>query len=393
METHVVQPIAPANAEHPFPRLLVHRGISCQWEIAVLHRAAQLGEPAVHIKHLSVYLELTHPESTGLFVRPVLGRDFRRQFIQCRIEFIPQLHFLAHVQHDLYFRLSFFQLHPAGHNRYLVRHIGIETLGRQLDFGIGTSFAAMLLQTYPHGGRTVVYVRINLYVFGIQKRRAPQFHTSHHTIPVSLCLVGHAMRVRSHTNAVDTIADAQRQSVFPAFDIVRHVITMRHAQAVVAPDFLSVDPQFRLDMRTLKIQYDATVLPISRNFHRPSVPGRPHIVAVWRQEKRQLEVLFPTVFLHVRVIKIGTVVERPCPLRFHRRPVALQTLRHTAGQQDTVFQRPVVPLIGCSLISPVDLKLPLSRQVQTTLCEQLPTVSQSEHGKSRCPNVMLIHEN
>ena len=201
------------------------------------------------------------------------------------------------------------------------------------------------------------------------------------------------MRVRSHTNAVDTIADAQRQSVFPAFDIVRHVITMRHAQAVVAPDFLSVDPQFRLDMRTLKIQYDATVLPISRNFHRPSVPGRPHIVAVWRQEKRQLEVLFPTVFLHVRVIKIGTVVERPCPLRFHRRPVALQTLRHTAGQQDTVFQRPVVPLIGCSLISPVDLKLPLSRQVQTTLCEQLPTVSQSEHGKSRCPNVMLIHEN
>ena len=251
----------------------------------------------------------------------------------------------------------------------------------------------MLLQTYPHGGRTVVYVRINLYVFGIQKRRAPQFHTSHHTIPVSLCLVGHAMRVRSHTNAVDTIADAQRQSVFPAFDIVRHVITMRHAQAVVAPDFLSVDPQFRLDMRTLKIQYDATVLPISRNFHRPSVPGRPHIVAVWRQEKRQLEVLFPTVFLHVRVIKIGTVVERPCPLRFHRRPVALQTLRHTAGQQDTVFQRPVVPLIGCSLISPVDLKLPLSRQVQTTLCEQLPTVSQSEHGKSRCPNVMLIHEN
>ena len=68
METHVVQSILSADAEHAFPGGFVHGGVAGEWKVAIFHRAAKLRDAAVYVEHLSFRPELPHAESPCLAV-------------------------------------------------------------------------------------------------------------------------------------------------------------------------------------------------------------------------------------------------------------------------------------------------------------------------------------
>ena len=367
MEAHVIQSIAAANAEHTFPRRHIHGRITGEREIAILHCTAQLGNPAVHVEHFTFDLELPHAEGAGLCVGAVGSGDGSSQTIERRTEFIPQLHVVAHVQRHFHLCLSLFQLHGACHGRHIVRVFRVETLGGKGDFCLRPPLGLMLLQDKPHGGGFLVNVGIHLYVVSINQRSALQFHAANDSVPVALRLVGHTMRIRPDANAINLVVDAECQCVLSRLDGIGQIIAVRNAQAVVASYLFPVHPQFGLNMRTLEEEHHAALLPIGRHVDGLLVPSRPDIMPVGSEEKRQFEVPGLTVFLHVRIIKVGTVVERTGPLRLHGRQVALQSLGHASRQQDMVFQLTVIPFFRSACVSAVCLELPRARQVEHVL--------------------------
>ena len=71
-------------------------------------------------------------------------------------------------------------------------------------------------------------LRTDLYLFDTHPLRlGPQFHPSGNTVPVALCLVGHAMRVLAHTHILNTIIYTDGDGVtLTRHQFVRHIELM-----------------------------------------------------------------------------------------------------------------------------------------------------------------------
>ena len=102
VETHVVETVRLAGLEEFKPRLQIHRGIARIGEVAVLHRTTQDGLSSVHVEHLATYFHLAHAENRFLRERAaVFGLHHSLQFVQLRIELIPEQHTVTHLQDNV----------------------------------------------------------------------------------------------------------------------------------------------------------------------------------------------------------------------------------------------------------------------------------------------------
>ena len=155
------------------------------------------------------------------------------------------------------------------------------------------------------------HVRISTHPFDIQVLRTRlQFDTSHDTIPVALCLVGHAMRVLSHAYILDTVVHLDKDIILlTQTDLFRHIIPMGHGETHLMSHLLAVDEDGGLYMRSFEEERDALSLPVLRYIDRAMIPRIAHVVFLRGEEEGELHIARLSISLHLGVIVIRRVVE------------------------------------------------------------------------------------
>ena len=141
-----------------------------------------------------------------------------------------------------------------------------------------------------------------------------QFDASGDTIPVALCLVGHAVRVLTHADVLDAVVDTDGNGVIGTeADILRYVVAVGDRERHVMANLLTVDENGGLDVWTLQKECDALMLHRRRDKDAVTIPGTTGVVAVGRQKERELHHAVVPVFLHIGIEIEAGVVERSRP--------------------------------------------------------------------------------
>ena len=241
---------------------------------------------------------------------------------------------------------------------------GIETAGRKPYFGFRVAFCALSVQAKAHDGFLLADIRIDLDVFGIEQGGRLQLDVPHDSIPIPLCLVGHAVGVGSHAHTLNPVVHPDCQYVCAAAGQAGQVKNVRGGKAVCTTSRFPVQKYLCFNVRAFEKERDALSRPFHRDIDVFAIPCRAYVMAVGGEEKGQFEVVRLAVFLHVRVVEIGAVINGTCPAGFYCGIVAFQTLGHAARQQDAVGQRLAGLSFGSGFPRAVDLEFPVSSQVQ-----------------------------
>ena len=164
-----------------------------------------------------------------------------------------------------------------------------------------------------------------------------QLNAAHDAVPVALRLVGDAVGVLSHADILDAVIYTDENLVGGTrLDVRRHVVAMGCRERQLVAHGLAVDIDGGLNVGTLQIERDATVLPLSGHVDALVIPRRADIVTLGRQEERKLHLSLHAVLLHVGVEVVAGVVERARPLGVHADGITLAVGQHGTGQHDVV---------------------------------------------------------
>ena len=175
----------------------------------------------------------------------------------------------------------------------------------------------MILQFDPDCHRALLNIRTDADLPDIQfLPLCLQFDTSHDTVPVALRLIGHAMRVLSHADVLDTVIDADSNRVTLAtVDGISNIIAMRRRKRHLMSDAPTVHIDGGLDVRTFQKQGDAAVFPVLGNIDATLIPSVAYIMTFGCQEERKLHLPLDAIFRHIGIEIERRVVERTRPLR------------------------------------------------------------------------------
>ena len=164
-----------------------------------------------------------------------------------------------------------------------------------------------------------------------------QFHLTYHSVPVTLRLVGHAMRILSYANILYAVVNLDGDFILcPNLHIRSEVIFMRNTQRHLVSHFHVVDKHGSFDMWTFQEKNHSIVFPRFRDIDSFPIPCRSYIVFGWSKEERKLHLSFHPIAFHVRIEIERRVIERTCPLSIDRYDVALSVCQHRTRQLDMV---------------------------------------------------------
>ena len=177
-----------------------------------------------------------------------------------------------------------------------------------------------------------------------------QTDASYNAVPVSLGLVGYAVRIRSDIDFFDTIIHPDGDSTFSGTDITGYIILMGNAKTILHSCLLSVHPYGCFYMGTFQKQQNTFTFPVGRYIHLFLIPSSSYIMFVGSQKEWKFNITFFTVFFHVWIIIVGTVIETACPLGLCGNLITFQFLGHGTGQVDEVIQSVAEPFFLFSII-------------------------------------------
>ena len=308
----MVQPVAAANAEYPFPGSYVHRRIARQREITVFYRAAKHCLSAVHIEPFSFYLEVAHTELHLLRIRLFTVAQRGCQFIECRAEFIPCQEILSHRKFHFNRIVSRTDTETLLYGSDFVPDVRVETLSGKRDFSFGGR-GGLHIHTYQCF--LIAQIGIYLNVLKVYFRSGLQFDSSDDTIPVALRLVGDTVGVGAYVDFLDAVVDADsNQTRLSGGDRRSQVIDVGNTKTVLHTEFLLVYPNGGFDMRTFQEKGDSFPFPVGRDCNFLLIPGYAYIMFVGSQEKGEFYLSLYPVFFHIWVEVVRTVVEASRPL-------------------------------------------------------------------------------
>ena len=115
---------------------------------------------------------------------------------------------------------------------------------------------------------------------------------------------------------------------------------MWYGEREVVTNLLTVNEDRGLDVRTFEEEGDATTV-VERGRHEDSttIPSATSVVAVGRQEERELHLTSLAVLLHVGIEIETGVVERARPLRLCGNDVTLAVGEHRTREEHVVVVR------------------------------------------------------
>jgi hypothetical protein len=113
-------------------------------------------------------------------------------------------------------------------------------------------------------------------------RRRGQGEPAGDPVPVSLGVVGHAVRVDADVHDQTVIAP-DRQQMFAMGDVRAELVLVGRRQAVARAKRAAVEPGAGLDMGAFQGEDQAAALPIGRIFHLALIPGSADVVPLGLQ--------------------------------------------------------------------------------------------------------------
>src|SRR3990172_1476421 len=174
---------------------------------------------------------------------------------------------------------------------------------------------------HPHG--FCFYIWKNLDISQPHWTSRTQFDSSGNAVPISLSMIGHAVRIGAHIND-HAVIDSQGQAVNPWCKLAQ-VEYMGCGEAQAATNFLVVDPQPCFPMRSFQEKLHLLPAPVSRDLNLALVPGSSFIIALRLQPEWRFEIPLQAVRLIARFLKPGLVDNIPRPIRIYpdRLPITL----------------------------------------------------------------------
>ena len=165
----------------------------------------------------------------------------------------------------------------------------------------------------------------------------PKLHQSGDTVPVTLSLVGHTVRVLSHTDVLYAIIDTHGNRVPSTRHEERcHVILMGCGERPLEAHLPTVDIDDGLDMRPFQEKRHVHILPVARHIDTPFVPGLAHIVLLWCQEERKLHVTLPPILFHPGIEVVRRIIGRARPAGVDRHRITLPVGQQRPGQHHII---------------------------------------------------------
>ena len=131
------------------------------------------------------------------------------------------------------------------------------------------------------------YIWIYLNIIEICFRSRLQTDASYNAVPVSLGLVGYAVRIRSDIDFFDTIIHPDGDSTFSGTDIMGYIILMGNTKTILHSCLLSVHPYGCFYMGTFQEQQNTFTFPVGRYIHLFLIPSSSYIMFVGRLKDRK----------------------------------------------------------------------------------------------------------
>ena len=329
MEPHMVQTILLDLRENTDPRGLVRGGITRLGETTVLHRTAQPHGVVVDIQLSAFYPHLAQAEGGLVIVIAHSDTDL----IELGGELIPQTEHLPDGD-----------THGDGiaGNLQIVHQTDAILISQRHDCHrhILIVVQRIMVTIQQHGDMYLIVHRLwtDLHLFDAHPLRlGPQFHPSGDAVPVALRLVGHAMRVLSHTHILDTVIHTDSDGVtLTRHQLFGHIKLMGRRERHLVAYVLAVDKDKGLDMRTLQEECDALALPVLWDIDTLLIPRLAHIVFLGGQEERELHVFLPPILLHPGIEVVRRIVGRSRPTSVNRHRITLVVRQHRPRQHHVV---------------------------------------------------------
>ena len=128
---------------------------------------------------------------------------------------------------------------------------------------------------------------------------ATKLHLSCDTVPIALCLVGHAVGVLPDTDILYAVINAYGNDVTLSWNNeLRDVVLMGCGERRPLSCKLPVDIDTGLDMRTFQIECHDIPRPVLRYIDAPFIPRHSHEVAFGRKEEGELQVVLLPILFH-----------------------------------------------------------------------------------------------
>ena len=175
----------------------------------------------------------------------------------------------------------------------------------------------------------VSHIGIHTDVFYKVHRTRLQFHTPYDAVPVALRLVGHAMRILSYTNILNTIIDFDGNRILTAIHNMRsQIVFVRHRQRHPVPHLHTIYVNGGLNVRPFEEQHNATPFPRLGHNNFLLIPSNAHVMPFGSEEEREFHLSFHPILLHVWVEIERRIVKRTRPLRLYRHHITLPVRQH-----------------------------------------------------------------